>query len=84
MVRRTLSYNVMQLVDVIHTNYKKYKSQNDLSDLEIKSNRDYLPKIIFHHSIPVPLPKYPNECVSYSVFLQKNPGSAKKERVEAI
>lgn len=78
MVRRNLSYNVMQLVDIIHTNYKKYKSHNDLNDLEMKSEK---PKVVFH---PAQLPKYPKECVSYSVFLQKNPGASKKQRVEAI
>ena len=78
MVRRNLSYNVMQLVDIIHTSYKKYKSYNDLNDLEMKSEK---PKIVFH---PAQLPKYPKECVSYSVFLQKNPGASKKQRVEAI
>jgi hypothetical protein len=56
----------MQLVDIIHTNYKKYKSYNDVNDLEMKSEK---PKIVFH---PAQLPKYPRECVSYSVFLQKN------------
>ena len=78
MVRRNLSYNVMQLVDIIHTNYKKYKSYNDLNDLEMKSEK---PKIVFH---PAQLSKYPKECFSYSVFLQKNPGASKKQRVEAI
>ena len=78
MVRRNLSYNVMQVVDIIHTNYKKYKSHNDLNNLEMKSEK---PKIVFH---PAQLPKYPKECVSYSVFLQKNPGASKKQRVEAI
>jgi hypothetical protein len=68
----------MQLVDIIHTNYKKYKSYNDLNDLEMESEK---PKIVFH---PAQLPKYPKECVSYSVFLQKNPGASKKQRVEAI
>jgi hypothetical protein len=68
----------MQVVDIIHTNYKKYKSHNDLNNLEMKSEK---PKIVFH---PAQLPKYPKECVSYSVFLQKNPGASKKQRVEAI
>ena len=78
MVRRNLSYNVIQLVDIIHTNYKKYKSHNDLNNLEMKSEK---PKIVFHST---QLPKYPKECVSYSVFLQKNPGASKKQRIEAI
>ena len=81
MVRRNLSYNFMQLVDVIHTNYKKYKSYNDLNVLETEQTTEYKRKIIFQ---PPPVMQYPKECVSYSVFLQKNPGASKKQRIEAI
>jgi hypothetical protein len=38
-------------------------------------------KIVFH---PEQLSKYPKECFSYSVFLQKNQSASKKQRVEAI
>jgi hypothetical protein len=74
----------MQLVHVIHTNYKKYKkykSYNDLNVLETEQTSEYKPKIIFQ---PPPVMQYPKECVSYSVFLQKNPGASKKQRIEAI
>lgn len=81
MVRRNLSCNIIYLVDIIHSNYKKYKSHNDLTDLESNSGQKYQPKIVYK---PPPTPQYPKECVSYSVFLQRNPGATKKQRVEAI
>ena len=77
MVKRCLSYNVIQLVHMINTNYKKYKSYNDLSDLENKLGPEYRTKYV---SPIIP----PKECVSYSVFLQKYPNASKKQRVEAI
>jgi hypothetical protein len=79
MVKRCLSYNVIQLVDIINTNYKKYKSYNDLSILDTKHPPQYRTTYVSN-----PLPQYHKECVSYSVFLQNNPGASKKQRVEAI
>jgi len=76
-VKRCLSYNVIQLVHMINTNYKKYKSYNDLSDLDTKPSPEYRTKYV-NKVIP------PKECVSYGVFLQKYPNASKKQRVEAI
>jgi hypothetical protein len=71
MVKRCLSYNVIQLVDAVCSDYKKYKSCDDLCGLVNKPSIDMI--------------KPPaKECVSYSVFLKKNPGASKKQRVEAI
>ena len=57
MVRLNLSYNIIQLVDIIYTNYKSYNDLNqrrtkmahsnslwsDISkDLETKLNKEYL------------------------------------------
>jgi hypothetical protein len=79
MVRRCLSYNVIQLVYMVNTNYKKYKSYNDLSGLDTKHPPQYRTAYVSN-----PLPKYDKEAVSYSVFLQKYPHASKKQRVEAI
>jgi hypothetical protein len=84
MVWRNLLYNVVHLVDVLYTNYKKYKSYNDLIDLEIKQPPEYNPKIVFTPPQNPQVTLYPKECVSYSVFLQKNPGASKKQRVKSI
>jgi hypothetical protein len=39
MIRRCVSYNVIQLVNMVYDNYKKYKSYNDLSGLDMKQCR---------------------------------------------
>ena len=36
MVRRCLNYSVIQLVDMVSTNYKKYNSQNDVNTNKTK------------------------------------------------
>jgi hypothetical protein len=71
-VKRCLSYNVIQLVHMINTNYKKYKSYNDLANLDNKPGPEYRTKYVS----PVIMP--PKECVSYGVFLQKYPNASKK------
>ena len=113
MVRRSLSYNVVQLVDMVYNNYKKCKSHNDLQDLEYPNNNlvkvgpkvspnkntmkqypnsDELRSLEFSRIPSALLPEYfaissypyVKKCVSYSVFLQHNPGASKKQRIDAI
>ncbi len=95
MVKRTLSYNVIQVVDILSTNYKKYKSYNDLGKLDNKDNKEHGPPYVCptitrtrdqpHNScINVRVLSQNDKPVSYSVFLQQNPGASKKQRIEAI
>ena len=87
MVKRCASYSVIQLVDMVCSNYKKYKSYSDLCDLENRLNNianiDTCSYTVCNNNNRMPL-QYPKECVSYSVFLQNNPGASKKQRVQAI
>jgi len=96
MVKRTLSYNVIQIVDILSTNYKKYKSYNDLSEIDYKEHgKPYICPTITRTlelgtSVGIQglsgnnLLLQENKPVSYSVFLQQNPGASKKQRREAI
>ena len=92
MVKRTLSYNVIQVVDILSTNYKKYKSYNDLNEIDYKEHgKPYVFPTIGrtrdqqHNScIDVRVLSQNDKPVSYSVFLQQNPGASKKQRIEAI
>lgn len=46
MVKRYFSYNVIQLVHMINTNYKKYKSYNDVTNLDNKPTPAYRTKYV--------------------------------------
>ena len=46
MAKRCLSYNVIQLVHMINTNYKKYNSYNDVTNLDTKPGPEYRTKYV--------------------------------------
>uniref|UniRef100_A0A6C0JW67 Uncharacterized protein n=1 Tax=viral metagenome TaxID=1070528 RepID=A0A6C0JW67_9ZZZZ len=82
------------------SNYKKYKSYNDLSDLDGKQTSEYsykyarptqtLENECLSYILQGVTKKnvqpiiHQKECFSYSLFLQKYPNASKKQRVEAI
>lgn len=79
---RCLSYNFIQLVYIVSTNYKKYNSYNDLNNLDTKPIPEY--RSIYWNSHNMNKTKYiqPKECVSYRVFLQKYPNSYELRSIE--
>ena len=82
MICRCLSYNFIQLIDMVSTNYKKYNSYNDRTNLDTKPNPEY--RSVYWNSYNMNKTKYvqPKECVSYSVFLQKYPNSYELRSLE--
>jgi hypothetical protein len=66
MVRRSLSYNVIQLVDVVYSNYKTYQSGYD-PDHQVNNPNNDSDELHSRRSFA----KYPKECVLHSVFLKK-------------